>query len=280
MEWKASAAASRRDFSGPHLVVDCHIWHRAILNMDTVQPIGRPARHRPPGPLHFRFYYFYLRNKLKNKSSILIRISATEIIAVPGLRTDVSGYCRDSTHPSRSKREGRRSVQARRLAVEARGERSTRSQLRSERPTRQSRPRSISRFAIQSPFEVRTARCEARVRTGYCGVLWGYDGRAGRSTRAPLRVAVRDGFAGRGVRHVRRSSAGPAAQRPRRNPAPGYAAMPRYSSQRSQATLRPVLWWAAFSEPWLGALPHARHSGWWLRFLAAQKVSTIEREED
>lgn len=181
--------------------------------------------------------------------------------------------CRVTPHsisPSLSRGDGVAAARARRLAVEAR-DGAARSQLRSERPSRQSRPRLLRVFG-QSPFDVRAARCViARVRTGYCGVLRGDHGRARRSARAPLRVAVRHGAAGRGAGHVRA-----AAQRARA--AARHAGLP--GPARRQAALGAVLRRAAAAGRGHGALPAARHGGRRLRLAAAQEVTAQQRQED
>lgn len=61
----------------------------------------------------------------------------------------------------------------------------------------------LCRVFGQSPFVVRTVRSLERVcAPDNCGVLRSYYGRARRSARAPLRVAVRDGPSERGARYV------------------------------------------------------------------------------
>lgn len=98
-------------------------------------------------------------------------------------------------------------------------------------------PSALSRFRLVS---VRRSDGEvhiARVRTGYCGVLRGYHGRAGRSAGAPLWVALRYGTAWRDGRYVRRQASGRAR---RRSPAARYAALSDAAGRR-EAPLRPVL---------------------------------------
>lgn len=115
----------------------------------------------------------------------------------------------------------------------------------------------------------------ARARTGYCGVLRGYYGRARRSARAPLRVALRDGTAGGSAGHVRWR---PAAKLPGRAAAAWHAALP--GPTRSEETLGPVLRRATLPEPGLGALSDARYSGRRLCIPAAQEVSPVQWQED
>lgn len=100
-----------------------------------------------------------------------------------------------------------------------------------------------------------------------CGVLRGDDGRARRSAGGALRVAVRDGAAGRGG-HVR--------ARRRQRAAPGHAVP---GPARPEAPGRPVLRRAAGADPRHGALPDARHLRR-LRLAAAQEVPSIQRQED
>lgn len=115
----------------------------------------------------------------------------------------------------------------------------------------------------------------ARARTGYCGVLRGYYGRARRSARAPLRVALRDGAAGGSAGHVRWR---PAAKLSGRATAAWHATLP--GASRSEETLRPVLRRATLPELGFGALPDARHSGRWLCIPAAQEISPVQWQED
>ncbi|KAJ0183485.1 hypothetical protein K1T71_001461 [Dendrolimus kikuchii] len=164
-----------RDFSGPHLAADCHIWHGSSLNTALALPTA-PPQSAAPQPLHFRLYYFYLRNKLKIKALFSYGFRAPQRSQFPAniaFPTDVSGYVRAQYF---------RSARTRALAVGASepytdgGARdgAARSQSRSERPSRQSRPRSFRVFG-QSPFVVRTVKCVKRVcapvTVAYCEVI-------------------------------------------------------------------------------------------------------------
>lgn len=115
------------------------------------------------------------------------------------------------------------------------------------------------------------------MRTGYCGVLRGYNGRARRSAGAPLRVALRYGTPWRRTGHV---WSGPAAELPWRwRPETGHAGLPGAQGWR-EAPFGPMLRRETIAEPRAGALPHAGHRRRWLRFPPAQEVSAVERQED